>query len=272
MFIAISDTPDIPVWSQDKEATANLLSSIAESRKAIAFGAILTRANIHQGSLKPIQKFDVICGIHAFPQTEFARADIAVRQPAPAGAPQPTQVSIKADELVIAFRDSTTYYLVPRDAVLVLDKEYIFTFLTLRNHPGKKALQYQVVTMSFDAKYSIIADAIKAHVNPETEVRAKMANAMKQIPAMSSGYLLFHDVVKPEPVEVVAPETKRQIAAAKKAKRASTIPEGWKCEICGVETTVMRRRGPSGLNKACNSCGQQWAHTNKAQKAAAKAS
>lgn len=37
----------------------------------------------------------------------------------------------------------------------------------------------------------------------------------------------------------------------KKQKKASIIPEGWKCEICGIATTVMRRRGPSGLNCAC---------------------
>lgn len=60
----------------------------------------------------------------------------------------------------------------------------------------------------------------------------------------------------------------------KKQKKASIIPQDWKCEICGVTTTVMRRRGPSGLNCACksqrkrrchtrlidigNSCGQAW--------------
>lgn len=38
----------------------------------------------------------------------------------------------------------------------------------------------------------------------------------------------------------------------KKQKKASIIPEGWTCELCGASTTVMRRRGPSGLNCACN--------------------
>lgn len=40
-------------------------------------------------------------------------------------------------------------------------------------------------------------------------------------------------------------------AKIRKQKKASIIPDGWSCEICGVTTTVMRRRGPSGLNCAC---------------------
>lgn len=62
-------------------------------------------------------------------------------------------------------------------------------------------------------------------------------------------------------------DVKNQTADAqnKKQKKASIIPAGWSCEICGVNTTVMRRRGPSGLNCACNSCGQAWAQANRAR-------
>lgn len=46
-------------------------------------------------------------------------------------------------------------------------------------------------------------------------------------------------------------------------RRVHVIPDGWACELCHRSNTVMRRKGPSGMNMACNSCGMKWAKQQK---------
>ncbi|BFZ54201.1 white collar 2 type of transcription factor [Savitreella phatthalungensis] len=48
-----------------------------------------------------------------------------------------------------------------------------------------------------------------------------------------------------------------------KSRRHHHVPVGWSCEMCGRSETVMRRKGPSGVNAACNSCGMRWAKAQK---------
>lgn len=310
---ALSDTPRDAAITTDLPAQYALVAvALKDSRRSIISGALLTKAVVQPNSVRRIGSLDVVCCLHQFCDTRISRASILIRKPTT--APDTDAVQIVRDrELVLSFAENAdTYYLVPRDARLAIEKDDMshFTFMTLRNRPGQSSLQYQVITMYFDARKCVdVINALREHINSEDEVKAKMANAAKQILEMKSQYIRLRQEVKesspgqletsqfpnqPASVPTVkkrkyktsikqekgskpdrkdkgtsSPRTLEKSDGAnaiKKAKRASLIPDGWQCEVCHAKSTVMRRRGPTGLNTACNSCGQHWAQSKRTKR------
>ena len=206
---------------------------LAASRSACSHGAILTRAHVQPNTLSVITLFELQCGLHVFPKTLLLFATILVRdntRPGISGVQNPVVNMIRKEkELIVEFHENRgNYYLMPRDALLrTFGQTCVMTFLTLRNVSSQAGLFYQTITFNYLAASNEVAtQAIQGHLHPADEVRAKMRNAMRQIPIMPKIYpVTYEDKPTPEqPIDKVEEDHKEKPGPAVQLDKASRQP------------------------------------------------